>query len=78
MRDWAPAHVGVAANETVGLMAKQSLAQENADVIVQLEEWKGNACKQWQEQWDACRTGQHLYRIQAFMKPSRVVPDIRR
>ncbi|KAJ8333541.1 hypothetical protein SKAU_G00415490 [Synaphobranchus kaupii] len=66
---WVPTHVGVEGNETVDILAKQSLKLQLIDILIPLSKAEvktiiKDMCKTRKEYWDLIDTGRHLHSIQ--------------
>jgi hypothetical protein len=67
---WVPVHVGVEGNETVDVLAKQSLSSGDVEVVVSMSKAEAKSLiwtvmvLRWQEQCNRDSEGEHLFQVQ--------------
>ena len=72
---WAPAHVGLEANEVLDKLAKQAVKhyQINIQVTEQKSQMKEFINNKWQEEWNSDNKGRQMYSIQKQVGDGRSV-----
>ena len=66
---WVPAHVGIEGNESVDMLAKEALVNEDVELDIHISKaeaksivW-GRVVAEWQQSWDEEQKGRHYYQF---------------
>ena len=74
---WVPAHVGIEGNESVDMLAKEALVNEDVELDIHISKaeaksivW-GRVVAEWQQSWDEEQKGRHYYQFHSKVNGSR-------